>query len=56
MNRDTKRFTIYVPMELSRRLAAARLEAYESHTQADMLRDLIARGLLESEKRSPEAG
>lgn len=56
MDRDTKRFTIYIPRELSRRLAAAKLEAYKNSTQADMLRDLIARGLCEGEKRSQEAG
>lgn len=52
MDRDTRRFTIYVPRELSQKLAAARREVYQGRSQSDMLRDLIARGLLESERRS----
>ncbi len=45
MDRDTRRFTIYVPRELSQNLAAARREVYQGRSQSDMLRDLIARGL-----------
>lgn len=56
MDRDTKRFTVYVPRDLSRRLEAAQLEAYRGRNRTDMLRDLIARGLQESKKHSREAG
>ena len=52
MDSDTKRFTVYIPRELSRNLTAIRGEVYKDCTQADMLRDLIARGLRESEKRA----
>lgn len=56
MGRDIKRFTIYIPRDLSRRLAAVHREAYRNQTRTDMLQDLIVRGLQESEKRSREAG
>ena len=54
MARDSKRFTICVPLELSHDLTAAKHGAYQNCTQTDMLRDLIARGLREIEKRSHE--
>lgn len=54
MDKNARRFTIYVPRELSSRLAVVQQEAYRDRGQQDMLRDLIARGLLESKKRSPE--
>lgn len=56
MDGNSKRFTIYIPQELSQNLKAIRWEAYKDRTQADMLRDLIARGLRECEKQSREVG
>lgn len=56
MDKNARRFTVYIPRELSDQLAVIRREAYCGCSQQDMLRDLIARGLEESEKRSREAG
>mgnify|MGYP000817397098 CR=1 FL=1 len=54
MDKNARRFTIYVPRDLSSRLTAIQQESYRNCGQQDMLRDLIARGLQESKKRSPE--
>ena len=54
MDKNVRRFTIYVPRDLSSRLTAIHQESYRNCGQQDMLRDLIARGLQESKKRSPE--
>lgn len=50
MDKNARRFTIYVPQELSARLNVIRQEHYQDQSRQDMLRDLIARGLSESEK------
>ena len=52
--KNVRRFTIYVPRELSSRLNAVRQEHYQDQSRQDMLRDLIARDLAESEKPSRE--
>lgn len=54
MDKNARRFTIYVPKELSSRLAVLHQEHYQDQSQQEMLRDLIARGLLESKKRPQE--
>lgn len=56
MDKNARRFTIYVPRELSAQLAVLREEVYRDCSQQEMLRDLIARGLQEREKRTREAG
>ena len=54
MDKNARRFTVCVSRELSSRLAVIRRECYRGRSQQDMLRDLIARGLLESKKRPEE--
>ena len=45
MDSHTKRLTIYVPQDLSQRLAAVKENDFHGCTQTEMLRDLISRGL-----------
>lgn len=45
MPTDLKRMTFTVPLEMEKELNAIKKEIYYSHTQSDMLRELIVRGI-----------
>lgn len=45
MDSHTKRLTIYVPQDLSQRLAAVKENDFHDRTQAEMIRELVSRGL-----------
>ena len=55
MDKNARRFTVYVSRELSSRLNVIQQEHYQGQSRQAMLRDLIARGLSESQKRAQEA-
>ena len=58
MAADLKRFTISIPAELEMDLHEEKEETYYAETRSEMLRDLIARGLisLRAEKAAKATG